>query len=214
MARVVPGILTADEKDYARRLKLAADVCGLIQIDLVDGLFSENKTVQSDVIAKYPTGAELEIQLMVNYPENYIDDLGRLEYVSRIIFPLEIEGDINTYVATIKKFDKEVGISLNPETPILSAKHYLCDIDLLLLMTGTPGYSGQKLGEDTYKRIEEVKSIDSDIQLEIDIGVNFENAARLAAAGADFLVASSALYGAPDFGGAYERLAKLAADGE
>src|SRR3989338_6282145 len=133
MAKIIPGILTADEKDYHKRLQMAEHVSDLIQIDVVDGEFSANTTVGTDIIKKYPTSSQLEIQLMVIYPLNYIDELARLDCVSRIIFPFEI-----------------------------------------------------------------------------DIGVNFENAAKLASYGADFLVASSALYNAPDFYLAYEKLAKLA----
>ncbi|MBI2327488.1 hypothetical protein HYU92_04165 [Candidatus Curtissbacteria bacterium] len=210
MAKIIPGILTNSEEEYHERLLKAEHVSDLIQIDVVDGKFSANTTIQTDVIKKYLSSAQLEIQLMVVFPQNYIDDLAPLEYVSRIIFPFEIHGDVRDDIYLIKRFGKQAGISLNPETPVKAAIHFFDDIDILLLMTGKPGYSGQKLGEDTYDRIKEVKKIVPDLPIEIDIGVNFENAAKLAHAGADFLVASSALYGAPDFRVAYEKLAKLA----
>ena len=95
MAVVVPGILTADEEQYHKRLLMAEHATDLIQIDVVDGKFSPNTTVGIDIIRKYPSSSQLEIQLMVVFPMNYIDDLARLEYVSRIIFPFEIDGDVN-----------------------------------------------------------------------------------------------------------------------
>ena len=210
MAKIIPGILTADEKDYHKRLQMAEHVSDLIQIDVVDGKFSANTTVGTNIIKKYPTSSQLEIQLMVIYPLNYIDELARLDCVSRIIFPFEIEGNINENIYRIKNFGKQVGISLNPETPVSVALRFFDDIDILLLMTGKPGYSGQKLGQNTYERIKQAKKLAPDLPIEIDIGVNFENAAKLASYGADFLVASSALYNAPDFYLAYEKLAKLA----
>jgi len=210
MAKIIPGILTASEKDYHKRLQMAEHVSDLIQIDVVDGEFSANTTVGTDIIKKYPTSSQLEIQLMVIYPLNYIDELARLDCVSRIIFPFEIEGNINENIYRIKNFGKQVGISLNPETPVSVALRFFDDIDILLLMTGKPGYSGQKLGQNTYERIKQAKKLAPDLPIEIDIGVNFENAAKLASYGADFLVASSALYNAPDFYLAYEKLAKLA----
>ena len=210
MAKIIPGILTADKKDYHKRLQMAEHVSDLIQIDVVDGEFSANTTVGTDIIKKYPTSSQLEIQLMVIYPLNYIDELARLDCVSRIIFPFEIEGNINENIYRIKNFGKQVGISLNPETPVSVALRFFDDIDILLLMTGKPGYSGQKLGQNTYERIKQAKKLAPDLPIEIDIGVNFENAAKLASYGADFLVASSALYNAPDFYLAYEKLAKLA----
>ena len=210
MAIIVPGILTDNEHDYERRLKLAEHVAGLIQIDVVDGKFAKSNTVQSDVIKKYQSSRFLEIQLMVVDPSAYIEKLGKLDYVSRIIFPLEINGNINELIYSIRKFNKQAGISLNPETPITSAQNFFDEVDLLLLMTGRPGFSGQQLGEETYDRIHEAKNLAQDLAVEIDIGVNESNVKQLAEAGADFLVTSSAIYNAPDFYVAYEKLANLA----
>lgn len=210
MAKIIPGILTDNEKEYQERLHLAEHVCDLVQIDVVDGLFSKNKTVGAEVIKKYPSSSQLEIQLMVNYPLNYIDDLARLDYVSRIIFPFEIEGDIYQIIYKVKNFDKQVGISINNETPVESVRHFFDDIDLVLLLTGKPGYSGQSLGGNTYQKIKDAKKFAPHLPVEIDIGVNFKTAPKLVAAGADFLVASSTLYGADDFYLSYQKLAKLA----
>ena len=210
MAKVVPGILVKDEAEYHRRLLMAEYVTDLVQIDIVDGQFSPNTTVGTQIIKKYPSSSLLEIQLMVIYPENYIDDLAPLEYVSRIIVPFEIDADIPSALYHVKKHGKQAGLSLNPTTPVSAAIHFFDDIDLLLLMTGKPGFSGQKLGENTYDRIRQAKKISHELPVEIDIGVNFDNAKELAEAGADFLVTSSSLYDADDFKTAYEKLAKLA----
>jgi ribulose-phosphate 3-epimerase len=210
MAKIIPGILTNNEDDYRGRLRKAEEVSDLIQIDVVDGKFSKNTTVGVNIIKKYPSSSQLEIQLMVVDPKKYIDELIGLDYVSRIIFPFEIKSAIKELIYLIKKHHRQAGLSLNPETPIEEASDCFEDIDLLLLMTGKPGYSGQKLGSSTYSRIKEAKNFSPDTPLEIDIGVDSENAAKLAAAGADFLVVSSAIYKASDFYVAYEKLAKLA----
>jgi ribulose-phosphate 3-epimerase len=210
MAKIVPGILTASEETYVEKLHKAEHLSDLIQIDLVDGKFSKNKTVGVDVIRKFPSNSMLEIQLMVVNPSSYIYPLGQLDYVTRIIFPFEIKENIKEVIYLIKKWGKQAGLSLNPDTPIDAAFAYFDDLDLLLLMTGKPGYSGQKLGENTYQRIKEAKTLDPNLALEIDIGVNFENARKLAVSGADFLVTSSALFNADDLYVAYEKLDKLA----
>ena len=210
MAKIVPGILTSNEEEYHRKLLMAEYVSDLIQIDVVDGKFSANATVGLDVIKKYPSSAMLEIHLMVVYPQNYISELAKLEYVSRIIFPFEIDCDTGQDLYIIKSYGKQAGLSLNFDTPIGAAFHFFDDIDLLLLMTGRPGYSGQKLGQNTYDRIKEVKKLTLELPVEIDIGVNFDNAAQLTQAGANFLVASSCLYEASDFGIAYEKLERKA----
>lgn len=210
MAQIVPGILTDDEDEYHKRLRQAEHVADLIQIDVVDGKFAPSMTVGVDIIKKYISSSQLEIQLMVIYPLNYIDALVPLEFVSRIIFPFEINGDVYDNIYHIKKHAKQAGLSLNPETPVSAAMHFFDDIDLLLLMAGKPGFSGQKLDENVYKRINQVKQLMPSLPVEIDIGVNFENVSKLARTGADFLVSSSAIYNAEDFHIAYEKLAKLA----
>ena len=209
MAKIVPGILTNIESEYHRRLLIAEYVADLIQIDVVDGKFAKNITVGCEIIKKYPSSSLLEIQLMVKRPKNYIDMLAPLEYISKIIVPFEIE-DVTSEIYRVRRHNKQVGLSLNPTTAITSAIALFGDIDLLLLMTARPGFSGQKLGASTYERIRQTKKIDSSMPVEIDIGVNFDNAKKLAEAGADFLVASSTLYGASDFAVAYEKLDKLA----
>ena len=210
MAKIIPGILTADEQEYHKRLVTAEHACDLVQVDIVDGKFAKNLTVGVEMIKKYPSSALLEIQLMVLHPRNYIETLAPLEYVSRIIVPFEIEEDVYEAIYEIKKHGKEVGLSLNPTTAVASTIHFFDDINFLLLMTGKPGFSSQKLGENTYDRIRQVKKIDHTLPIEIDIGVNFDNARKLVIAGADFLVSASALYNSPDFRVAYEKLDKLA----
>lgn len=210
MATIIPGILTNNEADYAKRLEVAGHASNLIQIDVVDGKFANNLTIGIDVIKKHICKNHLEIQLMVVDPISYIDELAKLDFVTRIIFPFEIDTPINDIIYEIKKSKKQVGLSLNPDTEIEKAQAFFDEIDLLLLMAGKPGFSGQKLGEDTYERIKKVRMQNVTLPIEIDIGVNFENAQRLAMAGANYLVASSALFGAPDFSLAYEKLANLA----
>ena len=210
MAIIVPGILTNDEMDYEKRLRLAEHVASLIQIDVVDGEFAKSQTVQIDTIKKYGSSRFLEIQLMVVKPLEYIRSLVTVDYVSRIIYPIEAQDDVNEINYEIRRANKQIGISLNPETPIEAALKLLESVDLLLLLAGKPGFSGQKLGVNTFERIRQAKSFAPEMALEIDIGVNEENAKQLAEAGVDFLVTSSAVYNAPDFYLAYEKLAKLA----
>ena len=210
MAQIVPGILTNDESVYSSKLKIAEQAAELIQIDVVDGNFAKSRTVGCDVIKKYRSKVPLEIQLMAVGPANYITQLKDVDFVSRIIFPLEISHDINECIYLIRKAGKGVGLSLNPDTPIESAVKHFGNLDLLLLMTGKPGFSGQKLGVRTYERIQKVRRLDRQLPIEVDIGVNASNVHRLSENGADYLVASSALFGAEDFGEAYAKLAKLA----
>lgn len=210
MVIIVPGINTTDEVEYEKMLRMAEGVCDLIQIDIGDGEFTLKKSLGPETIKKYPSSKNLEIQLMVFDPLTYVDQLVLLPFVSKILFPLESRDDHLKVIGVIKSGQRQVGMSLNPETAVLQLEPYAGKIDYIQLLANRPGPSGQLLREETYGRIRQVKKIYPSLPVEIDIGVNLERAPKLAAAGADFLVSTSAIYGAEDFNLAYQELAKAA----
>ena len=210
MAKIIPAILTDSEEEYHKRLLLAEHVSDLIQIDIVDGNFAKNKTVGLDVVKKYPSSSSLEIDLLVEYPQNYIDELMFAEHVSRIIVPFECAGGLPEAIYHVKNHDKQIGLSLNPNTPVGAAIHFFDDIDFLRLLAVNPGFSGQKFQEVTYDRIKQAKNILKELPIAIDGGINKDNIAKLSKAGANYLAVNSALFEDEDFLTAYEKLAKLA----
>lgn len=209
MSQIVPAILTDDENIYREQLQKAEHVSNLIQIDVIDGKFAKNTTVGTDVIAKYSTSSNLEIQLMVNEPQEYIDQLLKIDYVTKIIFPLEIDANHRQIIYSIKNQNRKVGISLNPSTPLSEASEFLEGIDLLLFLAVEPGFSGQKFKEQVLQKIKESKNMAPSLAVELDGGVTFENIRAIADAGTDFIAANSVIFKAPDFMVAYEKLAKL-----
>ncbi|MBI2012560.1 hypothetical protein HYS90_01370 [Candidatus Curtissbacteria bacterium] len=209
MAKIIPTILTANEDDYHDKLLLAEHVSDLIQVDIIDGMFADNTTVGVNVIKKYQSASMLEVQLMVLYPQNYIDELMFVEHVSRIIVPFEAHGDVANAIYHIRNHNRQVGLSINPQTPPKAALHFLDDIDFLLLLAVEPGFSGQKFKMETLDKVREVKKIAPGLAVEIDGGITFENAREVAASGADFLAVNSALFGAGDFYLAFEKLSKI-----
>lgn len=210
MAKIIPVILTDSEEEYHMRLLLAEHVSDLIQIDIVDGYFAKNKTVGLDIVKKYPSSSSLEIDLLVEYPQNYIDELMFAEHVSRIIVPFECAGGLPEAIYHVKNHGKQVGVSLNPDTPVAAAIHFFDDIDFLRLLAVNPGFSGQKFQEVVYDKIKQAKNILKELPIAVDGGINKDNIAKLSKTGADYLAVNSALYNADDFKVAYEKLAKLA----
>lgn len=208
MVIIIPGINTTDEDQYQKMLKMAEGVCDLIQIDIGDGEFTPKKSLGPEIIKKYPSSKNLEIQLMVFNPLPYVDQLLLLPFVSKILFPLESRDDHLKVIGVIKSGQRQAGMSLNPETPVDQLVQYAREIDYMQLLANRPGPSGQSLKVETYERIKRVNELFPDLPVEIDIGVNLETAPKLAAAGADFLISTSAIYGAPDFKLAYQELAK------
>lgn len=209
MSKIIPAILTADEKEYVKNLKQACHASDLVQIDIIDGKFAKNRTIGPDIVAKYPSSSSLEIQLLVKTPGVYINKLISLDFISRFIIPLEINENINEIIYLVKNYKKQIGISINPKTAPVKAQTYFDDIDLLQFLAVEPGFSGQKFQNIVFDKIEEVKTLAPHLPLEADGGVNFENAKILAKLGVDFLAANSVLFKAEDFYVAYEKLARL-----
>ena len=210
MAKIIPTILTNDENEYHKRLLMAEHVSDLIQIDVIDGKFADNTTIGTEIINKYPSSSDLEIQLMVINPQNYVDDLMFTDHISRIIVPFEGELGLPEVVYHIKNHNKQVGLSLNPSTPIQAAFHFLDDIDMLLLLAVEPGFSGQKFQEKVVDKVKQIKKMVPTLAVEVDGGVNFETAPKLVEAGADFIAANSVLYNAADFKVAFDKLERIA----
>ena len=210
MSRIIPAILTDSEDEYHRRLLLSEHVSDLIQIDIVDGIFAKNKTIGLNIVKKYPSSSFLEVDLLVEYPQNYIDELMFAEHVSRIIVPFECAGGIPKAIYHVKNHGKQVGVSLNPDTPVSAAIHFFDEVDFLRLLSVNPGFAGQKFQEVVYEKIKQAKSILAELPIEVDGGINTNNISKLSKAGADYLAVNSALFEAGDFMIAFEKLAKLA----
>jgi ribulose-phosphate 3-epimerase len=210
MAVIVPTILSVSETDYQEKLLKSEHVSDFIQVDVIDGKFANNVTVGTDVIKKYLSSSILEIHLMVVDPQSFINDLTLVEHVGRVIVPFEAGGAVEEAIYHIRRHNKQVGLAINPQTPVKAVLNFLDDIDLLLLLAVEPGFAGQEFQAGIIDKVREAKKLVPGLAVEVDGGVNFDNTPKLVEAGADFLAANSVLFGAADFYVAYEKLAKLA----
>ena len=198
MVQIIPAILATTEEGYQKRIQQIEE-SGLfknkwVQIDLMDNKFVQNKSIDPEIIAKYPIGSNLEAHLMVQEPYAWVEELIRIG-VKRIIIPAEIHfKEIDRIVDLIKYLDVEVGLSLNPETEATSIESYLDKLDIVLIMSVHPGFQGQSFLPEVLNKIKEVKEMRDDLMVEVDGGISDETAKQVADAGADYLVVGSALY--------------------
>lgn len=194
--QIVPAILATTEEEYREILK-KIESCpelaeGLIQIDLMDKKFVANESIKPEVIGRNPTKLKQEAHLMVEYPENWIDELIKTD-VDRIIFPVEdIEG-IEERINHIKNHGKQVGLSLNPETQVQKVQPFVVKLDVVLVMAVNPGFGGQEFIPEVLEKIKEIKDKTLDVSVGVDGGVTPENAKLIVDAGADYLVVGSHL---------------------
>ena len=204
MFKLSPSILSADFSQLGKQVALiekgGAD---LIHVDVMDGHFVPNISFGAAVMksVRESTNLNFDVHLMIEEPDLYIDDFltDKTEYIT---VHQEACRHLHRTIGHIKSLGIKAGVSLNPATPIETLTEIISDVDLILLMSVNPGFGGQKFIQGTLDKIRRLsemrKSTGTGFMIEVDGGVNLENAASLIEAGADILVAGSAVFGAED----------------
>lgn len=195
MPQIVPAILTDNIEEYHHKLSLLENVVPRVQIDIIDGKFANNQTITATDIASIKTPLFLEAHVMANNPRTYIEPLVNAG-VQLITFHLEAcqEKEVEDILEKTHQLGIEVGIAINPETPIKAVRPFLSKIDLVLIMGVHPGFSGQTFIPETLEKIKELKKLSTSIAIEVDGGINIDNLEDVLAAGADYVVMGSSLF--------------------
>ena len=210
MIKIAPSILSADFADMGKAVEFI-DSCGadLIHCDVMDGAFVPNITFGAGMVKalRKHTEKPLDVHLMVEKPERYIDDFvdAGADYIT-----IHYEATVHPHRALeyIRSKGVKAGIVYNPGTSVESLKYLMDSVDIVLIMSVNPGFGGQKFIPSSLEKIKEVKEIvgDRDILIEIDGGVNIQNADDIKKAGANVLVAGNSVFNAPDPKQAIEQL--------
>ncbi len=209
---ISPSLLSANfgnlEKDI---MMLNQSECDWLHLDIMDGIFVPNITFGFPVIKQIRELSEkpLDVHLMIAQPERYIAEF-KAAGADCLSVHWEASTHLHRTIQQIKNLDMLAGVAVNPHTPISSLEDIINDVDFVLVMSVNPGFGGQKFIERSYKRIMELKEMilrnDSNALIEVDGGVDTENAAVLVEAGVDILVAGNAVFGAPN---PIERISQL-----
>ena len=198
--QISPSILSADFSQLGNEIKrLEEGGADMIHVDVMDGHFVPNLTIGPPVIKalrKY-SSMIFDVHLMISPVHKYIESYSDAGADIITIHP-EATNDLKESITKIKKLNKKVGVSLNPESKIDIILKFLEDIDLVLIMSVNPGFGGQKFMPEVLTKIKELKKIQEEKKLnfdiEIDGGINFDNSRDAINAGANILVSGTTIF--------------------
>ena len=198
--QISPSILSADFSQLGKEIKKLEDGgADLIHVDVMDGHFVPNLTIGPPVIKALRNYTKLpfDVHLMISPVHKYIKNFAEAGSDIITIHP-EATENLNESISLIKKLNKKVGMSLNPDTDISVIGTELKNIDLVLIMSVFPGFGGQKFIPETIKKIKDLKEIKDknnyNFDIEVDGGINFLNSKDVINAGANILVSGTTIF--------------------
>jgi ribulose-phosphate 3-epimerase len=215
---IAPSILAADFArlgDEVRAVEQGgADV---IHVDVMDGHFVPNISIGVPVVAslRKATRLPLDVHLMIERPEDYIEDFIRAG-AARVLIHQEATVHLDRALSMIRELGAEAGAAINPATPVAALTEVLDKVDTVLVMSVNPGFGGQKFIPGAIEKIRQLNQLraryNGGFRIEVDGGVDAGNAAELAQAGVNTFVAGTSIFHTPDPAAASRQMRKLAAE--
>ncbi|MBR3149035.1 MAG: ribulose-phosphate 3-epimerase [Eubacterium sp.] len=193
--KISPSILSSDYANLKSELEKISNA-DLIHIDVMDGHFVPNITIGAPVITAMKRVCDIpfDVHLMISNPYDYVDTFAKAG-ADIICFHIESESNTAATVDRILYLGKKPAIAIKPDTDVEEVLPYLDKLSMVLVMTVEPGFGGQSFMERVLPKIEKIREIRSDIDIEVDGGVDFSTVSLAAQAGANVFVAGSAVFG-------------------
>lgn len=208
MMKLAPSILSADFTKLGDQVGMVEQAgAEYLHIDVMDGHFVPNITIGPLVVEALRPVSKMtfDVHLMIENPDQYIGDFVKAG-ADIISIHAETCPHLHRSIQNIKSFGVKAAVALNPATSLAAIEYVLENLDMVLLMTVNPGFGGQKFIPEILPKIaalrNRIQSMGLNTEIEVDGGVNPQNARRIVEAGATVLVAGSAVFGSPDIPGA------------
>ena len=205
MVKIAPSILSADFSRLGDEIKAVEDAgADWIHVDVMDGHFVPNITIGPPVIEsiRKVTKLPLDVHLMIEHADRYVKSFAEAG-ADLLTVHVEACPHLNRTLQTIRELNVRAGVVLNPATPLSSLEEVLHEIDMVLLMSVNPGFSGQSFIPSMLDKISNLRDImshyENEIEMQVDGGVRVDNAGKIKEAGASVLVAGSAIFNSKDY---------------
>lgn len=212
MIKISPSILAADFSKLGNEIKKIEEAgADMVHIDVMDGLFVPNISFGLPVIKAIRGCTDLlfDVHLMIDSPERYIEDFKKAG-ADIITVHAEATRHLHRTLQSIKSLGAKAGVALNPGTDTGAVKYVLSEADMVLVMTVNPGFGGQKFIKEMTKKVAEIRSMAPGIDIEVDGGISSDNISLVTDAGANVIVAGSAVFNAPSAKDEIEKMRRRA----
>ena len=205
MVKISPSILSANFSKLGEEIKKAEKAgADLIHVDVMDGHFVPNITIGPPVVKaiKKVTNLPLDVHLMIEDPDKYIEAFAKAG-ADIITVHTEASTHLHRSIQYIKDNKVKAGVSLNPATPLDVLDFILSEVDMVLVMSVNPGFGGQEFIPQSLGKIKMIRDMIKKrkykVEIEVDGGINVDNAGDVAKAGADILVMGNAFFNSKDY---------------
>jgi len=211
--QIAPSILSADFGKLNAEIATVEPFVDLLHVDIMDGHFVPNITMGPPVVKNIQTKLPMDLHLMIENPEKYIEEFVKAATANgldkknvSITVHQEVCKDLPGTISLIHSLGVKAAVSINPGTSMDTIRDVLGSVDMVLVMSVNPGFGGQKFMPVALKKIQEIRKLKPDLDIEVDGGINAETAKQCVEAGANILVAGSYIFGAEDRKKAIESL--------
>ena len=208
--KIVPSILSANLDRLQEEIDEVEEHSDLLQVDVMDNKFVPNITPQAELLKKFNTKVPLDIHLMIQEPsEEYIMSFINANpnlKINNITVHQEACSNLEKTLEFIKNNNIKPAVAINPKTPLDAIKDVLDKVEMVLIMTVEPGFSGQKFIEDVLPKISQLRSMKPELDIEVDGGINDKTAPLAVKAGANVLTVSSFIFKNEDKVGAIKKI--------